>query len=209
MNKRLPKIGMLILYFLILVVSCVKPPFPDELYLQHSITVLVATFLVYTTIKNNLGNKAFAFIVAFMLLHIIGARWIYSYTPYDQWIKSLTGFSINSYFGFKRNQYDRLVHFFFGFLMLIPLREIYSRWFGSNLKISSHLAFLFILSASMIYEVFEWLITIVLSPDDANAYNGQQGDFWDAQKDMALAMLGALIMLLFISMTKRINKNKT
>jgi len=199
---------MLLLYFLVLIISCIKPPFPDELFLQHSITVLVAALLVYTTIKNNLGNKAFAFIVAFMLFHIIGARWIYSYTPYDQWIKSLTGFSINSYFGFKRNQYDRLVHFLFGFLMLIPLREAYSRWFGSTRKISSQLAFLFILSASMIYEVFEWLITLALSPEDANAYNGQQGDFWDAQKDMALAMLGALVMLLFISFAKWIKRKK-
>ena len=52
-------------------------------------------------------------------------------------------------------------------------------------------------TGSMIYELFEWLLTIVMSSDAADSYNGQQGDMWDAQKDMALAMLGSTAMLLF------------
>jgi len=172
------------------------------MFLQHSATLLIAVFLIYTTVKDNLSNKAFLFIVAFMIFHIIGARWIYSYTPYDQWIKSLTGFSINTFFGFRRNQYDRLVHFAFGFLMMIPLREIYSGWYKCPRRFVTLMAFLTILSMSMLYEIFEWTITLFLSPDDAEAYNGQQGDFWDAQKDMAMAFLGAVMMILIIQMKK-------
>jgi len=48
----------------------------------------------------------------------------------------------------------------------------------------------------LFYEVFEWVLSLALSPEQADAYNGQQGDFWDAQKDMALAMLGAIVMIL-------------
>jgi putative membrane protein len=203
MHQRITKITLLFLYFLILIVSCIHPPYPDEMYLQHSATALVAIFLIYTTLKNNLSNKAFGFIVVFMIFHIIGARWIYSYTPYDQWIKSLTGFSINSYFGFRRNHYDRFIHLLFGFLMIIPFREIYSRWFGCPEKFLNHVASLFILSMSMLYEVFEWMITIFLSPEDSEAYNGQQGDFWDAQKDMALALLGAFLMILMLWLVKK------
>jgi putative membrane protein len=65
-------------------------------------------------------------------------------------------------------------------------------------KISILLAFLTILSMSMLYEVFEWSISIFMSPEDVEAYNGQQGDYWDAQKDMALAFSGALIMFLIL-----------
>ncbi len=202
MLKRLIKIGSLILYFLVLILTCIHPIYPDEMYLQHSVTLLVAVFLVFITIKNSLSNKAFLFLVTFMIFHIIGARWIYSYTPYDQWIKSLTGFSINNYFGFHRNQYDRLIHFLFGFIMIIPLREIYSRWFNCPRKFPIYLAFLTILSMSMLYEVFEWSISIFLSPDDAEAYNGQQGDYWDAQKDMALALLGSMVMISILSLKK-------
>ena len=46
----------------------------------------------------------------------------------------------------------------------------------------------------MVYELFEWLLTIVMSPEQADNYNGQQGDAWDAQKDMALAMIGSTVM---------------
>lgn len=45
---------------------------------------------------------------------------------------------------------------------------------------------------SALYEIFEWLLTIVAADDTADYYNGQQGDPWDAQKDMALAQLGSL-----------------
>lgn len=197
------KIGSLIIYFLILILSCIHPIYPNEMYLQHSVTILVAGFLIYSTIKNNLSNRSFLLIAGFMIFHIIGARWIYSYTPYDQWIKSLTGFSVNAWFGFHRNQYDRLIHFLFGFMILIPLREIFLKGYKCSGRIATLLAFLSNLSLSMVYEVFEWSISIFLSPEDTEAYNGQQGDYWDAQKDMALALLGALLMILIL----RINRN--
>jgi putative membrane protein len=186
------------LFFLILVVSCINPIYPSEMYLQHSATLVVAAFLIYSTFKNNLSNKSFVLIAVFTVFHIIGARWIYSYTPYDQWIKSITGISINSWFGFERNQYDRLIHFLFGFLILIPLQELFQRTPGLTWKTSLLMALLTILSLSTLYEVFEWMLSIVLSPEDAELYNGQQGDFWDAQKDMALAFVGSLCMIFII-----------
>ncbi len=58
------------------------------------------------------------------------------------------------------------------------------------------------MASSMIYELIEWGIALGLSPQDAENYNGQQGDMWDAHKDMFLATLGAVIMLPFISYHK-------
>jgi putative membrane protein len=203
MQKRSIKFGSITFYFLILIISSIRPVYPHEMFLQHSVTLLVAGILVYITIKNNLSDKAFLLITGFMIFHIIGARWIYTFTPYDQWIKSLTGFSINSYFGFQRNEYDRLVHFLFGFMMIIPLREIYFRWYNCSGRIATLLAFLSILSLSMVYEVFEWGISVFLSPQDVEAYNGQQGDYWDAQKDMALALLGAILMILLLLVNRK------
>lgn len=54
----------------------------------------------------------------------------------------------------------------------------------------------FILATSAVYEIAEWLVAVTLAPDWADHYNGQQGDVWDAQKDMALAALGAAVGLL-------------
>jgi putative membrane protein len=55
----------------------------------------------------------------------------------------------------------------------------------------------------MVYEVFEWGISVFLSPQDVEAYNGQQGDYWDAQKDMALALLGAILMILLLLVNRK------
>ena len=50
----------------------------------------------------------------------------------------------------------------------------------------------FVLACSCLYEIFEWLLTIVAAGPMADDYNGQQGDIWDSQKDMALAAAGAV-----------------
>lgn len=52
-----------------------------------------------------------------------------------------------------------------------------------------------VLSIGALYEMFEWTLTIGLSPEAADRYNGQQGDMFDAPKDMALALLGSLVPL--------------
>ena len=58
------------------------------------------------------------------------------------------------------------------------------------------MAWLMVQTGSMIYELFEWLLTMVMSSDVADNYNGQQGDMWDAQKDMAMALVGSTGMLM-------------
>ena len=52
---------------------------------------------------------------------------------------------------------------------------------------------LIIQTGSMIYKLFEWTLTVFMAPGDDENYNGQQGDIWDAQKDMALALIGSTI----------------
>ena len=58
-------------------------------------------------------------------------------------------------------------------------------------------------AGSLFYELFEWALTLVLSPEDAEGYNGQQGDMFDAQKDMALAMLGSTLIAIPYLLHKR------
>jgi putative membrane protein len=209
MANRKTKIWLLVFLILILTSACINPVYPNEIFLQHITTAFGIVLLTYITYKNDLSNKAFLCIIIYLVFHIIGARWNYSYTPYDKWMQSVFGLSINSYFGFVRNQYDRLVHFMYGFLLVISISEICTKWFNAPKRLSLHIAFLFILATSTIYELLEWMVAVFMSPTAAEAYNGQQGDFWDAQKDMALAMLGAILMIIItiiISYLKRIKK---
>ncbi|MFD2135843.1 DUF2238 domain-containing protein [Novosphingobium resinovorum] len=60
------------------------------------------------------------------------------------------------------------------------------------------------LAGSAIYEIFEWLLTVFMAGPDALAYNGQQGDPWDPQKDMALAGISAVAAAGFLRLRTRL-----
>lgn len=80
-----------------------------------------------------------------------------------------------------------------------PLAEVMERRIGIGRRTSLWTAFLFVGAFSAVYEVFEWLLTMVLAPEMATEYNGQQGDLWDPQKDMAIAIIGAALSSIWLS----------
>lgn len=197
MNKT--KIVLVVLLLVITVITCIEPVYPHEQYLQHAGTILLAIPLIADLNKNRMPTTAFACLSLFTLLHIIGARYIYSYVPYKEWSVSL-GIVDADYFTDPRNHYDRFVHFSFGLLMFPYILHLCRKWLKRNTFVTIFFAWLIIQTGSMIYELFEWLLTVVMTSEEADYYNGQQGDMWDAQKDMALAMLGSsIVALLYLS----------
>lgn len=177
------------------VISCIRAPFPEQMYLQHVPTIAVILLLAAAARRAFFSRAAFACIVAFMLLHVLGARYIYSYVPYDTWAEHIAGVNITSYFGFRRNHFDRVVHFSFGLLAVRPVWEVLTRRFKVPPRFAFYASVEFVLAFSLVYELFEWGLTLVLSPQDAGAYNGEQGDIWDAHRDMSFALLGSLLGL--------------
>ena len=173
--------------------SFVHSPYPNELLLQHVPTVLAVLGLLSICFCYPLSRISFGCIVAFLWLHIIGARWIYSFVPYDDWTQMLTGKTLSEQFGWQRNHYDRLVHFASGILGVPPIAETLQRVSGMRPLGATVMAISGVLSIGALYEVLEWQIAIAFSPSQAEAYNGQQGDVWDPQKDLALAFLGAIL----------------
>lgn len=173
------------------------------MFLQHAATVIILGLLWYDTRKNFLSYPAFLGIGLFVLLHIIGARYVYSFVPYNEWSKNVFGWDLDAYFGFQRNHYDRLVHFLFGILVFPFLFELFARKFRLSAGMAILLTWLGIQTFSMVYELFEWLLTLLLSSQEAENYNGQQGDMWDAHKDMALAMLGSSLAALYYAFRKK------
>ncbi|MCR4853085.1 MAG: DUF2238 domain-containing protein, partial [Prevotella sp.] len=126
----------------------------------------------------------------------IGARYIYSYVPYKEWLTTI-GCVGPDFFQDPRNHYDRFVHFAFGVLLYPYLLHVCKDVLRQKPLTAIFMAWLIIQTGSLIYELFEWSLTVFMSPEDADSYNGQQGDLWDAQKDMALAMLGSTIVAFF------------
>ncbi len=166
-------------------------PYPEIAPLQHIPTVALLLASPWLLRRWPLSDGSVAAIIGFFLLHTLAGRYTYSNLPYDAWGRALTGHSIDAAFGWTRNNFDRLVHLSFGILAVPPIVEIARRYAGAGVHLAFLTGFLFVCGISAIYEVFEWLLSVLLSPGMADEYNGQQGDMWDAQKDMAIAIFGA------------------
>ena len=187
-------------------VSFVEAPYLDDQVLQHAPTVVALGALTWTGLRGRIRCSAVLIACVFLWLHILGARYIYSVVPYDAWIEAVTGWSVDRAFGLQRNHYDRLVHFMFGLLCVLFIDDLFRDSITRRLRWM--LAVMFVGSISALYEVFEWGLASTVSPERALRYNGQQGDLWDAQKDMALAMLGAVVALPFAALFSRTSSGR-
>jgi putative membrane protein len=143
-----------------------------------------------------LSRISYTLIFLFLCLHSVGAHYTYAKVPYDAWFEALSGTSLSSLTGWKRNHFDRLVHLLYGLLLAYPVREVIIRvadvrgFWGYYLPLDVTMA------TSMLYELIEWGAAETFGGDLGVAYLGTQGDVWDAQKDMALAMLGGVVAML-------------
>jgi putative membrane protein len=172
--------------------SWIAPLWPAEQALHSSLTVVGLIWLWRHDRRWPMLAWQFALICAFICVHSIAARWLYSNVPYDQWIHTVTGWSPQHAFGWQRNHMDRLIHLLYG-VCFAPavLHYLRQRW-PLSLRQAFVLAVMAIMCSSLLYEWLEWAIALSLSPEAAESYNGQQGDMWDAHADMLLATLGAL-----------------
>jgi putative membrane protein len=170
----------------LVVATWINPPWPAEQALHSSLTAVALVTL--WLLRKRLDTAQWAWALVFLALHTIAARWIYSFVPYDDWTDAVFGVRLSEAFSWERNHFDRLVHFAYGVCLTAMLRL---KWLRS-LEI--------VLATSALYELLEWAIAMTLAPGVAEAYNGQQGDMWDAHADMALAALGALTTALVTSL---------
>lgn len=187
---------LLALVLVVWAITSVNPPWPHDFLLQHIPTTISLLMLVFLQKRAGISLLSYAFILTFGILHVLGARYLYSNVPYNEWTETLFGFNVNDSLGLgDRNHYDRLVHFLFGVLIVIPAFRFATRVLRLGRAWAASVAMMFILSIGSLYEVAEWGVAMLLSPDTAENYNGQQGDVWDPQRDMLLAALGASISL--------------
>ncbi|HOO41630.1 MAG TPA: DUF2238 domain-containing protein, partial [Syntrophales bacterium] len=125
------------------------------------------------------------------LILVTGGNYTYSKVPLGFWLQDL--------FHFTRNHYDRIGHFAQGFVPAIIAREILLR--GKFVNGGKMLAFIVVcicLAVSAAYELIEWLAAVMLG-QGADAFLGTQGDNWDTQWDMFMALCGAAAALITLS----------
>ena len=191
------------LVILAMLVASIQPLEFESYFLHLAGTVFMLAALLIAFKKVGLSFSSFVLYLIFLLIHIVGAHYLYSYVPYNDWILHSFGFNLDQSMGWSRNMYDRFVHLAYGILLYPVLLRLFEVWFPKNKPIVLYLLVIqFIMASSLIYEWVEWLIALGLSPEDAENYNGQQGDIWDAHMDMLLATIGAMLMGCFYLIKK-------
>lgn len=151
--------------------------------------VLVALPLLAATYRNfRLTDLLYVLIAAHCVILMVGGAYTYARVPF--------GFDLQHWLGLARNPYDRIGHFAQGFIPAMVAREILLR--GRHVAHGKMLAFLVIcivLAISATYELIEWAAAVALG-QGADEFLGTQGDQWDTQSDMFMALLGGAAALL-------------
>ena len=184
------------LFLLVWATLAIAPHDRKDWALENALVIFIVPVLVLTRKKLPLSRISYAAIFIFLCLHEVGAHYTYAKVPYDAWFSSLTGSTLNGLLGLERNHFDRLAHFSFGFLLAYPIREVFLRVADVRGVWGYYLPLDVTMATSMLFELFEWGAAELFGGDLGVAYLGTQGDVWDAHKDMALAMLGAIIAML-------------
>ncbi len=191
-------VGWLLLYWVVMAFN----PFDRFDWLLENLLVFIYGILLAVTYKRfAFSNLSYALFTLFMTLHLTGAHYTYAEAP--------LGFWLMEWLELSRNHFDRIVHFAYGLLCAYPLYELVRRLTRNSRGWSGFIVVNLVMSFSGLYEVIEMVVAVIVSPELGAAYLGTQGDSWDAQKDMGLALVGAIIAIAITLAWPRQSMTKT
>jgi len=162
-------------------------------YMEIAPVVLGVPILIATHRRFPLSPLLYRLLFVHAVILMVGGRYTYARVPLGFWVQDLLDLS--------RNHYDRLGHLAQGFVPAILAREVLLR--RTTLRRGGWLFFLvtsICLAFSAFYELIEWWAALV-GGDSAESFLGTQGDVWDTQWDMFLALIGALSAQLLLGRT--------
>ena len=151
-----------------------------------AVPILIATYKNYT-----LTPLVYRLLFVHALILMVGGHYTYAEVPLGYWMEH--------WFGFVRNDYDKIGHFAQGFVPALLFRELLLR--SSPLRRGKLLFALVVascLAVSASYELIEWAAAISMG-QGADAFLGTQGDPWDTQTDMLMALIGAICAQVMLS----------
>jgi len=187
MTKRTIYIILTLLFAITWIWAAIEPLHYDDWLLENILVFIFIPIIFLTARSFEFSIISYSFITLFIILHLIGSHYTYAEVPW--------GVTLGEWWGTDRNMYDRLIHFLFGLLLVYPIREVSVR-LAKNRGFWGYMSPFMVVSAlAGFYEVIEWTTAVLVDPEAGTAFLGTQGDIWDAQKDMLIAMIGALITL--------------
>src|SRR5687767_14937666 len=189
-DRRLLQI-LIVVYAAVWIITAIQPVDRSDWFIENLLVFVTVPVLALTYRRAPLSDTSYLLLGVFLILHAIGAHYTYAKVPAGDWIKEI--------FDLERNHFDRLVHGCFGLLLLIPVRELLMLMTPVRGFWSYALPVTVIVSFSGLFEIVEAIVAQIVSPELGTAYLGTQGDEWDAQKDMAAAVAGAICSLVLLA----------
>ena len=180
-------VGLLLWYVIVSVWMAQEPVDPQFWRLASILPSLFVAVLLATYRAFPLSLVSYMLITAFLTLHTLGVHYTYAQVPIGAWLQQA--------FDLNRNHFDRIVHFSFGFLLVYPIEELFRVVGQLRGWVLSYLSVMTVLGLSGLWEIIESWVAGAVHPELGITYLGSQGDVWDAQKDMAAALYGALIVM--------------
>jgi putative membrane protein len=185
------ELGLLLSLVVLLVISGIHPHDYFTWVLEVFPVLIGVPILVWVYPRFRFTRLVYTLLWLHAIILMVGGHYTYAQVPLGFWMEHA--------FGFARNHYDRIGHFAQGFIPALLAREIFIR--TSPLRESRWLPFVvicFCLAFSAFYELIEFW-TALASGSAATDFLGTQGDPWDTQWDMQLALIGAIVSLLTLS----------
>lgn len=179
------------IYSASLIWSFINPKDSFTWFLEVAPALIGAIVLLATRRRFPLTPLVYVLILIHCLILMVGGHYTYAEVPAFDWIRDTLEM--------ERNNYDKVGHFAQGFIPAMIAREILVR--RQVFRATNWMPFLivcFCLAFSAFYELVEWWVALA-SGESAEAFLGTQGDPWDTQSDMMLALVGSTIALLFLT----------
>lgn len=195
-TKNIWMISCLVLFLGLWMSTLVGTTDLNNWFLENALVFICLAVLFFTYKWHQFSDLSYLLLFIYLCLHVYGAMFTYAENPFGYWLKDT--------FHWQRNHYDRIVHFSFGFLLAYPMREVFISWLKFPSWVGWVLPIEITLSVSGLYELIEWAVADVFFPEQGVAYLGTQGDIWDAQKDMFVATLGAILATSIVSALKKL-----
>ncbi|HAD30402.1 MAG TPA: DUF2238 domain-containing protein [Methylophaga sp.] len=182
------KILWIVVFVSTLVWSGIEPKDQLTWFLEVLPALIGGAVLLFTYQQFRLTPLLYLLILLHCIVLMVGGHYTYAEVPL-----------FDNLLGFERNNYDKVGHFFQGFVPALLAREILKRKHVVNGEVWLVVFILSIcLAFSAFYELIEWWVAL-LSNEAAEAFLGTQGYIWDTQSDMAMALVGAIVALVFLS----------
>lgn len=187
-------IGLLIWYVVVSVWMAQAPVDPQFWLLASILPAVFVLVLIATHRVFPLSHASYTLITVFLTLHTVGVHYTYAEVPVGTWLQQALDLN--------RNHFDRIVHFSFGFLLAYPMEELFRLSGGVRGWLVYYLPVMTVLGLSGLWEIIESWVAGAVHPELGITYLGSQGDIWDAQKDMAAALYGALLCVAVLAIAR-------